>query len=295
MLRSTLIFIILFDIFLGIYVYLQDRKSKNNQLFFFLALLASFWSLTNYMTSVSIPTYWLKTSYALGSLLIFTSLMWVSTLTKKRSSLLNIRLLAILSGCFAVCSYIPGFIVKSGNQLYSSLFLNANIGWGLPFFTLYYLTVSFLILSKLYFFQKDSLDRERRLQARYILVGAFSTLLVTIMSSFILPIFSIFPFGSIDSLGFLVFLILITFAITKHNLFNIKIISLQLVVFSLWCFLLLRTFMSENVHEFLMNLGIFVVIFILTLMLVRSILQNIKHRQEIKELIESVSGVYLEL
>lgn len=77
---------------------------------------------------------------------------------------------------------------------------------------------------------------------------------------------------------------ILTYAIIKHKLFNLKIITSEIFVFSLWVFILVRIFLSENTQEQLFNAGLLVLTIVVGIFLLRSVYREVKQREKIESL-----------
>ena len=78
-------------------------------------------------------------------------------------------------------------------------------------------------------------------------------------------------------------------AILKHHLFNIKVIATELLIFSLWIFILIRLLLSNTPQEIWINGGLFLATIILGLFLIRSVIKEVSQREKIEKLAEKLS------
>ena len=290
--KIILIFVVLLNILLGIFVLKQNPKSLNNRLFSLMCLLSILWNFTNYMTDVYISSYWLSFTYALGSLVICTGLIWVLVLTNKntnRSMLLGVSLIGIL---FSMGSFDPKFITESFIQTPQKIIFDTDPGWGLTLYAIYYLTFAISICLLLYNKFRKTEDAEFRLQLQYVLIGASITLTITAFTSLVLPAFSLFLFSCIDSMGFSFFLMFVAYSISKHHLFNIKLIAVEIVTFSLWIFMLIRVILSTTLKGAIIEGSIFALTLIFGIILIKSVLHEIKQRQRIEEMAGDLKSAY---
>ncbi|MDP3962312.1 MAG: histidine kinase N-terminal 7TM domain-containing protein [bacterium] len=283
---------VLLNILLGIMVFKQNPKSPSNRLFSLLCLLSILWNFTNYLTDVYTSMYWLSFTYALGALVICVGLVWVLVLTKKNISTNRLLLILFIGIFFFFGSFSSEFITKSFIQTPQKIIFDTNPGWGLILYATYYLIFAFLICLFLYTKLKDTDEEEFRLQLRYILIGAVITLTITACTSLIFPLFSFFLFSGIDSAGFSFFLIFVAYSILKHHLFDIKVIATEIITFSLWIFMLARVILSTNLKDAVIEGSIFILTVILGVILIRSVLHEIKQRQKIENMAGELQEAY---
>ncbi|MFZ2523251.1 MAG: ATP-binding protein [Minisyncoccia bacterium] len=85
-----------------------------------------------------------------------------------------------------------------------------------------------------------------------------------------LILFSLFPIISI-------------YAIFRFKLFDVKVITTEFIVFSLWIFLFIRTLISSSTEERVINGGLFFIILIAGMLLIRSVIKEVHLREELDE------------
>jgi hypothetical protein len=235
-----------------------------------MSLVAALWAFANYMDDTIISSVWLQTSYALGALVISMGLVWTLFITKSKVSKSKYLLLAIVTLLFCIGSYLQNFIFISYNKSAAGSIAFGEPGWGLIPYGIYYLVTAFLIIWKLHKAKITASNEEQRKQFQNIQHGASITLLVTCLSSFILPFFSILPFGGTDNVGFLIFLLFVAYSITKHRLFNIRVIAIEVVIFILWVTLVFQIFTAKTHEDLAIRIAILATSIIFGILLIRS-------------------------
>lgn len=213
-------------------------------------------------------------------------------MTEKIISWKKISAVSIVAILLFVGSFQTGFITHTYTKIYSDAVFSISPGWGLWIFTFFYFYFSFLILWKLHNTYKISSTYEEKAQFKLIGIGALISLTVTALSSFVLPFFSIFVFAGVDGIGFLIFLTFIAYSITKHHLFSIRVITIELMAFGLWTFILVRTLLAETMREVLIEGGLLVITIIFGISLIRSTLHGIIQREKIEKLAEDLRVSY---
>lgn len=285
MVQTVILAIVVFlNLSLSFFVITQNYKSTNNKFFSLLSFVGAIWAFTNYMTGVQSTPFWLVSTYASGALLVAVGLIWTSVLTDVKLSKRFSIVVTIIALVFAGLSYIPGFIASRYDQIYVGGVFTGQPGTGLIVYTVFYLLAAGLILVKLFLARKRSEDFENKLQYESVFIGACITLTMTAFTSFILPSFSIFSFSGLDSIGFLLFLGFIAIGITKHHLFNIKVIATELVTFGLWVFILIRMLIADDLQSMLIEGGLLLVMIVFGVLLIRSVIQEVSQREKIEKL-----------
>lgn len=113
-------------------------------------------------------------------------------------------------------------------------------------------------------------------------------------------LFTIFGFGGGGSVFFLTFnipilpypLILFSlypaisaYAVFRYQLFNVKVITTELLVFILWLFLIFRTMLeTDNMRDLINNVSILLLSIVVGILIIRSVTKEIKLREKIEKL-----------
>lgn len=293
---TILILVIFFNISLGIFVLMQNPRYLSNQIFSLIGLFAAIWTFASYMAEISSEAFWLKSTYAFGSIVICLGLIWTLVITKNQYGKKISLLIVPISLFFFAGSYFKNFIILDKDIILpGGIFLGGH-GLGLTMYTIYYLISAFFMLWIMLDSKRKATNKNQVNQFRYILIGMISSLTISAFSSFILPHFSIFLFLGIDSIGFLLFLIFVTYAITEYNFFNIKIITAEIIIFILWTLILTNILLTNNKSGILIfNISALFIIIILGISLIRSILHSIKQDKKIDELTSDLSSAYIEI
>lgn len=257
-----------------------------------LALLGAFWNFSNFMTDIYVSIFWLQTTYAFGALMIATGLVWTLLISGKLTKIktFSIYSIAIIFSC---ASYIENFVVKTYDLTSVDNIFISQSGWGLDIYAIFYSVNSCLILYTLYSAIKKTGETEQKHQLTNVFAGALIMLTITFCTSFILPNFlSIFVFSTLDSLGFLIFLLFIAYSITKHRLFNIRVIAIEVVMFMLWLTLIFQAFRAETHEDLVISIAVLAVTVIFGVLLIRSTLNEIYQQAQIEKLSDELRKAY---
>jgi signal transduction histidine kinase len=80
------------------------------------------------------------------------------------------------------------------------------------------------------------------------------------------------------------FLGFISYSILRYGLLNIKVISTELFVFTLWVFIFMRAVFANNYEERFVGFGLFVAVVVLGIFLIRGVLYEVQQREELEKL-----------
>jgi signal transduction histidine kinase len=98
----------------------------------------------------------------------------------------------------------------------------------------------------------------------------------------ILPYFDNYRYIFLGPLFSLAMVVSIAYSITKHRLFNVKIIATEVLIFVLWIFILLRFLISTTLQEQIINAILFVATIIIGILLINSVVKEVKQREKIE-------------
>jgi signal transduction histidine kinase len=82
-----------------------------------------------------------------------------------------------------------------------------------------------------------------------------------------------------------------SFAILKHHLFNVRVIATELIIFTLWIFILIRVLIAPNLQEMIIESILLLVTIIVGIFLIRSVIKEISQREKIQKLATDLQKV----
>ncbi len=275
-------------IVLIIAVYRSNRHSATNIIFVFLSISILLWVWSGYASGLSfiaplalffhrLAIFFAAPMSALFLLLAYT--LPSSKLLIKKYTFWIIVVLTILMMAVNISPY--AFVGTDGVS-------NPIPGPGLiPFGIISSLFSLFAVynLCKKY----TAAEKGERLQFRIVLIGIFSILLLIIIT-ILIPIIilksgAFLPFLSIYAL---IFLGMTAYAIIQYQLFNIKIILTEAVVFMIWIILFSEIFVSKTPTAKAVDILVFVVTVIFGILLIRSVRREIEQRTKIQKLADEL-------
>lgn len=128
-----------------------------------------------------------------------------------------------------------------------------------------------------------------RIQTNYVLFGTALSTIIGAPPNLILPMFGIFFLNWLGQVVIIVMALAITYAIFKHNLLNIKVIAAEIFAGLVGLIFIIQVFLSQNALELLARLAILLVVGVFVYFLVKSVLQEIRSREEIERLNRTMS------
>lgn len=283
---------------LAFLIYRQDSRSATNRLFIFVSFSTCAWLLFMYAS--------IAPQFA-------SHYVWVTRLLISSSTIMNVMF-------FLFAATIPdremhpsrGWLWAIGASVVAVVAMNLSSfsirgvdfirgvpvpvnGPGMTIFGLY--SMAFNIASVVVLIRRlRTATTERRQQLRWVLGGIIS-MYVLIVGTVFMPVLIAqdVRFVPLAPLYVLLFLALTAYAIAKHRLFNIKIISAQLFSLFLIYVNFLQISSANSSTEFFIQLGIFAITFIFAVLLIRSVQNEAKKSEELRQLAEQLSDANVKL
>ena len=277
---------------IGILVWKSNPKAKLNKFFGLFCLIVSVQIFFDFIFRFFPNLFILKCSYAFAALIPLAAILWISEICDFHITNKWLKILYFLPGLiFFVITFVDGLIVKEIKGL-SILGYQGVIGPLFPAYTflLAIYVVSFVVL--LYRTQKKS-DFVKKTQLNYTLCGILLYSGFGMIFSFILPIFfNNYDFTLLDAPSFIFFVGFTGYAITKHHLFDVRVIATELLTFAIWLILLIRTFLSVTPQDIAFNGAILIFVVFFGILLIRSVIREVGQREKIEKLAKDIEKAY---
>lgn len=268
----------------GVIVFLRTKRERANITFLIFAVTASLWTLNNFYLRLNPDIFFLKLAYALGILVSIFGLIWIYFFLKHSIHILTKTL--IIPGAFFIF-YLTLFtdnIIRSLTSI--ELFgYEGTVGPLFPLYSFYFGLIIVLILTLLVSHLRQETSLTKKSQIRYVLFGTISFAITSFVVSFLIPIFfSTFRYTIFDNLSFSLFLFSIGYAIIRLNLFNVRIIATELLTFTIWGFLLIRTLLSITLYDQIIDGTLLALSVFFGTLLMRSVVNEAKQKEKLEKL-----------
>ncbi len=292
---AIIILIIVFA--LGLLVFASKRHSSVNQTFaaliFFIGFwLASslfidlspnltgvyFWAQISLVWAAAIPALWLYFSY------IFPVKTPLSRF-KKAIILLPPVLFLLFSPTTANIQAIKinpdGSRVIFHGALYFFLFV----------YFLIFILWAFVRLIKSYR-QSQGIVKT---QIKYIFIGSLISSLFGLMGAFMFPYLGTEATTNFSSLTVLFFIVFTTYAVLRHHLLEIRVMTAEVFTGLLLLILLANLFTFSTKEQLILNLGLFGSAIIFGIFLVKSVIQEVNARRKVEIMARKIKKANIEL
>lgn len=142
---------------------------------------------------------------------------------------------------------------------------------------------------------RKNADTALRKKLRSILFGSIIGVTGAGWTNILMPLFGDASLVWLGPFLVIIWPLSIAYGIRKHRLFNVRIITAEILIFALWVISLTRLFLSVTVFEIWLNVGIFLALVLLGVFLARSVNQEIYHRKRAEKLTRNLTAANAEL
>src|SRR3989344_792177 len=270
---------------LGVVVYLNNHKSITNKTFLLFAFVTIAYGVINYISyqvSSSEITIWLlrlTIFSAVWHAFSFFQLFYVFPDEQKvfppkyKSVLVPVVFIVSL---LTLTPFVFSNIATLGD---SGQVSRSEPG---PAIAIFGLTVTILVIGGGFNLFRKTIKSNgaQRNQFILVLIGTLITFSCIIVFNFILPVvFEELNFIPLAPVFFLPFIILTSYAIVKYRLLNVKVIATEILTFFLAVGVLFEVLISRDIGTAIFRFLIFCLVLVFGLMLIRSVIKEVKQRE----------------
>ena len=255
-----------------------------NRTFLFLICGALLWILANFMTDTStevfIIKFWSKVTIV-GPIFIAYFFYRLSILFPRRKvEAKRLNIVIVIVTCILL-AFVPTDL-----NIVSVYFLPDNIPainpGALYIAFLIYFAVLLVIAFRNIFDGYKGYNPVEKQQAKSISLGLGISVLFGSLANLILPLLNHSEFVNYGPYFILIFIVFTSYAIIRLGMFNVKVIVTQLLVFVIWIFAFLRVLFDESLLDRSLDAGLFVVLVIFGVLIIRSVIKEINQREKIE-------------
>ena len=278
---------------LGFIVYLNDRKNLINKNFLALTSFTTIWIIT-VITEILFKDSFLK---ILSTRIGFAATIWVAFFIYrffcyfpiKNDKFFKWKFYAtfIISFALSVLAIFTAFMLKTIESMPSGTERDV-FGPGyyvfVGYFVIYFVFAVYSFISK--FSRMDALQIT---QSKFILTGIAISVSLSLTTNLFLP--KILNDNIAVQFGpatLIFFAILTTYAILKHRIFNLKIITAEFSTAIMMTFFIVRLFISINTADFLANLLSVLVVGTAGILLTKSIFKEVRQKENFELISKSL-------
>lgn len=296
---SLTLFIIVLNLSLGVAILLQAKRVFDAITFFLITLAFSLLSAANYFaitTNLDQALYWIRFEMFFAAIHTFLFFVFVHIFTQT-SYPYSLRRSLVFGLLFIVILFI-----SLSSYLFSGVEFNVKTnsvdtlpGTLFPVYAIWLFGTMFLSMRKVVNTYKQSKGTLRE-QWKHILYGSFTTYLALIIFNFVLAAFfhntTMLKYTPLYSLPIV---ISTAYAIINYNLFNMKILATEAFVSILVVVFFARIVISETLTDRIIETLIFAATAIFGMLLIRSVKEEVRAREEIRVLAKRLTDSNWEL
>lgn len=276
------------------YFILKGPKNSTNILFSFVTLTVSFWSANlalfflndDFNKALLFANFYYVAAAAIPLLFFLFSASFLS-----KDQKLDSRYYFLASPFILLII----FLLFDKNFLLSDIFIDSygknvhftdNHYWYYVAYFIFYVIFAYHQLFRK--FVKSQTEIEI-VQLKFVIVGTSISFALGMYFNLILPAVGNYEFIWLGPLFTLIMVLSIGYAIAKHNLFNIGVVATEIFTFAIWFLLLLRMLTAENLADKIINGFLLVFAIIFGILLIRTIIKEIRTRERIEGLVRDLA------
>lgn len=279
------------SLFLGLFVFFSGEKTKLNFSWLLASIFISLWSIglfgVVFSTNIKVAWFW---QYILDIGGICVPVMYFNFLlhlTKKNKKFVFLQISSLVAGSALIILnftdlFKTGISPKFGINFWID---GGRLYFLFPFYFAFFAFLAVFFVIKEYY---TVTDKDHKRQLMYVLLAQIFGFGGG-LTDFFPQLFNIYPFGNYFIILYVIF---ISYAALKHHLFDIRIIATELLTFSIWAFLAIKTLLSVNRDDLMLNGGIFVAVVIAGILLIRSMLREVRQKEQIEKLASDIKRAY---
>ncbi len=275
---------------LGFVAFFSNSKSATNRAFLILAIFTITYSVTNYISyQLDVPsvTLWVlrfTIFFAVWHAFSFFHFAYVFPNESLVYPAVYKWLLVPFITLVSVLTLTPLMFPSVEKQGAIGGASQAVLGPAIPLFGI---TAFGLVVCALFLIMKKTLKAKEleKKQFFFILGGAAITFALLIAFNLVLPIvFQQVRYIPLAALFFFPFIAFTTYAILKHHLLNMKVISTEILAFALSVVTFSEAIFSKSIPQTLFRSGEFVLVLIFGIFLIKSVIKEVEQREELQRL-----------
>lgn len=286
---------------LGFSVFFNNRQSITNKTFLLFSLITIFWGIFNYLNykvqSPELVLWLLRLVIFLAVWHAFSIFQFFYVFPSERIKFSKLYRWFIIPAVLIVSLVTLTPLVFSQIQELSPIGQVSKVALG-PGIILFGTTVTALIISGIVLLVRKTRRAQgiEKLQFRYVLLGTTITFSLIITFNFLLPVIldnvRFIPLGAVFIFPFIAFTF---YAVVKHRLLNIRVISSEILVFVLSIVSLFEVVLATSPAVLIFRVLVFALLLIFGILLIRGVLREVEQRERMEKLSRELAEANQEL
>jgi len=284
--NALLISTLLVNILLGVFLVKANRGSKINISYGLVTLAIIGWTASMLLyrnSSESTATIYTVLLYVLATFTA-SSFLFFTLIFPSEEQLSRLKTFSIFLGNIVIVglTLIPGYVIEG---TYVEPGQENTIIFG-PFYLFYaayiliYFVAGFVNLVTKYF-KSSGIER---VQLRYIFLGYFVAANLAFITNLVLPWMGIFIFNWAGQVLTVIMVGFTTYAILKHHLLHLKVISTEIFSILIVITLFIETIVAKSLNEMILRAAIFIGVALFSVLLTRSVAKEVENTERVEQL-----------
>jgi signal transduction histidine kinase len=277
------------DIVLGVFILLKNPKETANRSFALLSLFIFIWITVSFfedeLGSVGARFWLLKADYASAIFTAFILLLFCIDVSKAEIGVHRVarRVIVGIPALFSMLIFFTGIVIH-GYEIVNRI-ISPVFGWAyLPFVIIVGASLVLGVVTLGWRYGKSA--PEDKAKFIYLFIGYSLASFIAFTTDVLLADYlkSSPHYGLYSRLGLFSSVLVILssgYAIVKHRLLNLKVITADLVSLGILVFSLMQVLLSRDGIELLQNGIMFVILLVFIIILVRSVENEVKQKDEL--------------
>jgi signal transduction histidine kinase len=272
---------------LALLILFSSRKETHTKIYSLISLTTLMWIWSMVFYRLSSPEnilYWTRILYICASLIASSFLFYTYLFPTKDNFPLSKQFLVLLPNIIII------FMVAFGDTIIK----DAAVQYGreniIEFGKLYIFYVIYILLYFNYAFYrliakyKTLTEDLQKRQVAFFFIGYFISATIAFGTNLLLPWFHYFALNWLGQVSTVLIVTFATYAIIRHQLFNIRAVAAEIFIGSLWVFVLIRLILATTNEERILSGGLFLITIFIGVYLIKSILKEVEQREKIEKL-----------
>ena len=275
---------------------LFGKRDKTNIVYSIFVLFASMWAVglgyflleANFSTSLYFANFYYISAAGIPAFFLYFSYIFLNKSPSKRVEALIVLPFILLCLLFTDKNFLINTVF--GTSWGKDVVFNSNsyLIYAGYFLVLVVLAYYSLITSHVY---TSNLDEKNQL--KFIIYGTLVGFIFGMVFNLFLPFFGNYKYIYLGPLFSFSMVASIAYSITRHHLFNMKVVVTEVLMFALWVFILARAFFSTTFEDQIINSLLFLVTLIIGVFLIKSVLNEVSLRENIEKLAQDLQKANL--
>lgn len=276
------------NLLMGVVIFFGSREKRKSVPFALFSFSTFLVALSYYFIHNAEFPAAVRVSYALGALIPTFLLAWIYQYSASNPRQWIANLIYAVGGVFFLLPFLDGLVISSIHRHAVYGFLGEK-GILFPLYVGFFMIAYAIVLVKLVQLSRSRKRAERK-QHRLILTGFALFGGLGILFGQVLPFFGYEQFTDLDVPASIIFIGFTSYAIVHYRWMKIKVIAAEILVALISGMALLDVFLAEGLGETVYKSASFLIITVLSIFIVRSVIQEINQKEKLQRLSDKLSA-----